>query len=258
MDQQLAVAFDWIERHVNQELDEIGGLTYTRGPRGVTLVKPPEPAALTVNTLTALATFLLSGDPALALPGLIHVEDHARVRVYRALHPQTRERLCVLSAVAWPAAENISFPEETLLNQASFLLHAQTCFVDDEERARLLKVVGTMKQAKEHTSEDDGVTQQVAASAGLRLGMVNISNPFTLRPWCTFGELEQPARTYVLRAQGGSEEAPPSVLLAEIPDPRWKEQAAARVADWITDCVERLVHDSAAGDARAARLLILR
>lgn len=237
-----ADAFEWIRRHGQPTTVEVDGRTY--GDGRLQLMAAPAQDTIDVHTLEGLVAFLdhnatlplTAGaeNEGRGLAELVLVQDEARVSVLGAPSRVTGERPVLLYARAWPTEAKGKPAFNEYMSQDAMVTRAQTCLVDSPERERLLRIVGTMREAKEYTSDDDGVTQRVTASAGLRLGEVAIENPFLLAPWATFDEIDQPERAFVLRARGGSEEAAPKVMLAEVEDPKWRGAAARAIANWIT------------------------
>jgi hypothetical protein len=98
-----------------------------------------------------------------------------------------------------------------------FVIAAMALMNDTPERARLLELVGNAAAERMVTSTDDGVSQTVAAKAGISLRHSKpINNPFTLAPHRTFAEVAQPESPFILRAKQAVENQMPMCALFEV------------------------------------------
>jgi hypothetical protein len=108
-------------------------------------------------------------------------------------------------------------------------------FVQDENTAAILKIVGNIKEEASNTFADDGITQSVATRAGIsRVEIVPVPNPVTLRPYRTFMEIEQPASTFVFRMKSGKGQ-PPTCALYEADGRMWRLEAIKKIKEWLAD-----------------------
>jgi len=100
-------------------------------------------------------------------------------------------------------------------------------FVKGEEQQRALNLLSSVRDEDVREYGDSGAAQNVTARAGVHLGEdMRVKNPFTLAPYRTFRELEQPASPFVLRLQKGDEQ--PKVALFEADGGQWKLTAIER------------------------------
>jgi len=210
-------------------LEVIEGRTYS-SKKLEPIIEPTPPMANT-NGLTALADFLRWDNPAGLADLIAEVRDEKVVHVFGRLRAPWAQRPMLAKAVFEEAAR---FPFGQFMDQQSFLIGMQVGFVQDDTTAKLLTLVGTIKDSKVLELTDDGVTQQVSASVGLaKLGLVNVPNPVTLRPYRTFPEVEQPASQYVIRMRSGKDEEVPSIALFEVQDPSWRRAARIAIKDYL-------------------------
>ena len=115
----------------------------------------------------------------------------------------------------------------------SFIIGLQAYFVQDENTAALLKVVGNIKDEQVQQFSDDGRTQTVTVKTGLSLAsLVEVPNPITLRPFRTFPEIEQPESLFVFRMRQ-QEKQPPACGLWEADNKLWKVTAIKSIAAWL-------------------------
>jgi len=206
---------------------EIGGRKYT--DKGIVPVKEPLPAALKIETLTGLMDFLKANTDKIDFEKvLLQVEGHDKVSFISALQGDFVQRAYYLTANNPGVATGIF---DRFIDTETFVIYLQTRFVQDDETARVLSVVGNIKDEVVKNTADDGTTQNVTVKAGItRVGEVAVPNPVILRPFRTFPEIEQPASKFVLRMKSGS---PPSCALFEADGGAWKLTAIQSIRNWI-------------------------
>jgi hypothetical protein len=182
----------------------------------------PEPGKIDVTTLAGLievATHLLDRDEPLF--GIV-ISDPTTVYLYGE-EDRHRRRPLLAEANCPPRTR---FPLENWMSQEDFVTMAQACFVPSNNLTKMLQVIGTLKAGRVTTYEDDGVTQQVQATAGIeRVQLVDVPNPIRLAPYRTFIEIEQPTSEFVLRLRGGGENEKPKMGLYEVVDGEWRIDA---------------------------------
>ncbi len=212
---------------------EIGGRGYT--DKGIVPVKEPLPAALKIDTLTGLMDYLKANRDGLDLKKkLIHVNDHANVSLISALMGDFEQRAIYLQSSNNGVANGIF---DRFIDTETFIIFMQTRFVQDDETARVLSVVGNIKDEMVKNTADDGVTQNVTVKAGItRVGEVPVPNPVILRPFRTFPEIEQPASKFVLRMKSGT---PPSCALFEADGGAWKLTAIHNIREWVSEEIKK-------------------
>lgn len=113
-----------------------------------------------------------------------------------------------------------------------------TQFDESENRAALLKVLGNVTDGTVHTFEDDGVGQQVTTKRGVSMKQLEVlPSPLSLSPKANYPELYNPHQQYVLRAQGGSEDCPPTFKLIRIFDPLYEHSRRRTIVAWLEEHV---------------------
>ena len=128
------------------------------------------------------------------------------------------------------------FPFENWLSQEDFVTMAQACFVHTDLLTDILTVIGTLKAGRVTTYEDDGVTQQVAAAAGVeRSRLIEVPNPVSLRPWRSFVEVDQPVSDFILRLRGGDEQQKPQIGLYEVVAGEWRLDAMNKIFAYLDE-----------------------
>ena len=194
-------------------------------------VRDAEPAPLKAHTLWAVyeyAEMFSEVDAEL----FVHVEDYKTAHVRGMLYGPEKQRDCFLTAEAYEVRHR--FGEHLPLED--FIVYLQSCFVQDENTAKILKVVGNTVEESGTEYADDGVTQRVTARSGIaRREVVDLPNPVTLRPYRTFPEVEQPESRFTLRILSGKENEKPKCALFEADGGAWKSAAVANIKRWFDD-----------------------
>jgi hypothetical protein len=124
---------------------------------------------------------------------------------------------------------NITF--ERFMDTEQFNIMLQSCFLENADRAAVLKVVGNIKEDNVRTTGDNGVTQVVTAKAGVStVSDVIVPNPVTLCPFRTFPEVDQPESQFVFRMKEG-----PCAALFEADGGKWKIYAMQNVKKYLAE-----------------------
>lgn len=216
------------------EVVTAAGVPWLLHPKDWTLADPERlaktPAPLILHTLSGLLDYLRANRDELILEQtMVHVLDPHRVNVLSKLQPLA-QRHCF--ATAGMASECFLFGR--FYDCESFIVALQTMFVPGEDLARVLSLVGNIRDEKVASHEDDGVTQTVTAKAGIALvQQVKAPNPVVLRPYRTFREIEQPESKFVFRMQAGKDGGKPSGALFEADGGAWKYEAVHIIATFL-------------------------
>ena len=198
-------------------------------------VKDPEPADLTIHTLTGLVDYITANPDGLKIEDLtIHILSFSDVRLHGPLFGGFEQRKEYVSAQLIMD----DFPWGRYLSIEEFNIKLQAMFIKDETVSRILSIVGNIKDEKVMTVGDDGITQQVTARAGIaRVENINLPNPVTLTPYRTFLEAEQPVSQFVFRMKSGRDGDLPTAALFEADGGRWKLQAIQNIKEWLSQKV---------------------
>ncbi|BAS55292.1 hypothetical protein NIES2135_54350 [Leptolyngbya boryana NIES-2135] len=194
--------------------------------------KEPVCSPVALHTLTGLVDFIESsveGD------AIIHVVNHYHVEVIGQVQGRYQQRPIYAAANCKDIIGNgFTFGQYQSLEQ--FVVNVQAQFVDTEQRATVLRVVGNIRQEQVKTSTDDGVTQQVVTSAGIaRVGNAEVPNPVALKPYRTFPEVEQPESNFVLRLKQAGKDELPLCALFEADGGAWKLGAIAKIKTFLDE-----------------------
>ena len=210
----------------------INGLDYT--DKDLSPVIPPIPTVLTVQYLDSLVAYCLERlEPERRY--IIHVEKPSRVVLRGDLDPKVRVRESYLVAEAFTS----DFEFGVFMPNEQFIIALQSEFVQDEQVADILKVVGNLETGSTVGTKDDGVSQVVEARVALaKTANVTLPNQIPLRPYRTFIEVEQPVSKFVLRIHADHRCA---LFLAD--GGLWQIDAAKKVAKYIENALKSVGAD---------------
>ncbi|MGE7113228.1 hypothetical protein [Lysinibacillus sp. NPDC047702] len=151
--------------------------------------------SFTVNTLTGLVDYVKSEfDTERKM--MIHVESPTKIRLFDALNTTNDRRTYLRAEALLPEIHFGNWVEREMFQIA---LQANFCLNDD--KAELLKVVSHMTVGEGATVKDSGVTQEVTVKQGIELAHVDLKERYTLMPYRTFVEVDQPASEFIFRVK---------------------------------------------------------
>lgn len=205
---------------------EIAGEKYSSMP--LDRIIAPIPQRIQATTLTALVDYIKSGMAEKGSYGdrlLIHVVSPTEVRLHSELREDCERETYMTCQALLPT--NIYF--NRFLDVESFNIMLQSSYVENEDRAILLKVTGTIQDKAVKEVGDDGVSQSVTMKTGVaKVGEVIVPNPVVLAPYRTFPEIEQPESKFIFRMQNG-----PTAALFEADGGAWRNEAMKRIKDYL-------------------------
>ncbi len=192
-------------------------------------VHAPQPKTLEVKTLTGLVDYLETNVDKLKLEEMLcHVESPSLVSIISGLEGSFRDRGKYIQA----KLDQIELPFNKWVDAETFNIALQSCFVDDADRALVLKYISRVVATSEAATTDDGTSQAVEVKVGIASKAVTeLPNPVTLRPYRTFTEVEQPASRFVFRVRqdGGKMQ----YTLVEADGGAWRNVAMSSIKDYM-------------------------
>lgn len=151
--------------------------------------------SFTVNTLTGLVDYITSEfDTSRKM--MIHVESPTEIKLFDALN-STNDRRVYLKATA--LLPTIQFGK--LIDRESFQIALQANYCSNDDKVSLLNVVSNMTVGEGTSVKDNGVTQEVTVKQGVELLSVDLKERYTLMPFRTFVEVDQPASDFIFRVK---------------------------------------------------------
>lgn len=207
---------------------------------------PPKeylPASLQINTLSGVVEYVKNGvDKDFIEDGwMIHVVDPATVTVVSGLFGRAEQRREYLRATACAILKDAEFEYGEFYDAEEFNIKLQAVFVPSDDRDRVLRLVGNIKEENVRQTSDDGVTQNVTARSGIaRVEDVPVPNPVELMPYRTFREVSQPTSDFILRLRSGHGGDMPSCALFEADGGAWRLRAIQSVAAYLQEHTENI------------------
>ena len=174
---------------------EIDGETYSDKP--LHRVKHnPKAEPLKLSTLTSLVDYIVSGiDRRLCTHLFVHVQSPTRVVLFSQLDDdREREKLAEVNAIL------PSFDFDCFMDHERFCIALQSKFIDNADRALLLKFAGTVEAGSVAEYGDDGISQKATIKTGIASkDEALVPSPACLSPYRTFLEVDQPFSEFVFR-----------------------------------------------------------
>jgi hypothetical protein len=223
----IKAALEYLMNAGKAEVIDIDGQKYTT--KRVEHVTNPSPQPIIMNTLTGLIEYVEANVDMLDFSSgvyFVHVANERIARLCTNLQCDA-ERHCLIQSEAFTPRLSLN----TYMDREKFNVMLQSCFLDNEDRKRILSLVSNIKEEKVKNTFDDGVTQQVVAKAGVAIvGAVPVPNPVILVPFRTFIEVEQPESKFVFRVKDG-----PEMALFEADGGEWRLSAMLRIKRYLED-----------------------
>lgn len=181
-----------------------------------------------VHTLTGLVDYIKTmPDMNTGVKYMIRVSDPTHVELISELNGD-RKREQLVNVVMEPPL----FPFGKFINSEEFIINVQSKFVDDADRALVLKFAGNVKCGTVSEYGDDGVGQKATIKRGVAsLQQVEVPNPCTLRPYRTFTEVKQPASSFIFRVKDYDDSV--AFGLFEADGGAWKNAAMDNIAAYL-------------------------
>lgn len=172
---------------------EIGDETFTDRPMHRVSYNP-KANPISLNTLSSLIDYIKAGVDTYGKM-IIHVQSPTKVQFYSTLDDERKREV-----IAEVTAQVPDFRFGQFYDHESFCIGLQSKFVDDADRALLLKFAGTVEAGTVAEYGDDGITQKATIKTGIASkGEAIIPNPAKLKPFRTFMEVEQPESSFIFR-----------------------------------------------------------
>ena len=207
------------------EIINVNGQNYSE--KQLHRVQDPIPAKLNTTTLTALVDYIKSGIDEKFSNLLIHVVSPDQVDLLSELR-KDEARETYMTCKAWKP-DNIVF--DRFLDTEPFNIMLQSSFVENEERALLLRVIGNVKEEAIKNIGDDGVSQSATVKTGVAsVNEVVVPNPVILAPYRTFPEIVQPESKFIFRMQSG-----PRAALYEADGGAWRNEAMQSIKAYLEE-----------------------
>lgn len=218
----------------NFEVQTIGDEMYST--QQLYKIKEETPAAINLHSLSGLVDYLksefdyFSGSERL----MIHVESPTEVVCFSSFNRDFNRNHLISTNAMLP-----SYNFDRWYDAEDFNIKLQSCFVGNEDKEIMLKVVGNIKEEAVNTVGDDGISQSVVAKTGIAaVDNVKVPNPVLLAPYRTFVEVDQPESDFIFRMKNG-----PSCALFEADGGSWKLEAMNNIKEYLAVALDKEIEN---------------
>lgn len=189
--------YDKIQFDAAPTIEEIDGRKYSS--RNIFLIKTPKPETLCISTLDGLKEYINENLDKLDHETVaIVIESPTKITVRGPIDQNSGERALFLNVSFIPPAFNF----DRFYEIEEFIVALQAKFKMTENLAALLAMIGNITGEEVKTSNDDGISQSVVVSQGVKMkGRDKLPNPIALQPIRSFYEIEPVESKFVFRAQ---------------------------------------------------------
>ena len=195
------------------------------------LIGPPTAPTIGLKSLDALADYIRIQPEGLPTGAFLIVEDELWVTLNQPIEKEFQIRAVVASVTMGNEVDTNTIRPGRWTPIEDFIIKLQAQFTETPDKARVLKLLGSVTAEATKTDKDDGVTQKVVVKEGIALvGEQEIINPVVLAPYRTFREIEQPGSPFILRLCGTSNK---EVALFEADGGAWRTTARKLIAKWL-------------------------
>jgi hypothetical protein len=202
---------------------------------------PPTVTTLVIHTLQGVIDYLSNDKkfdrvipPADANAGLaIHIVDETEVNVVGGVFGRFRQREVFVRARFNNIIGDSTFNFNEYVENEDFNIALRSRFIMTDGVEAILRITGNITEEDQGNWRDDGFSQTVTVKTGItKVEDIEITNLFTLQPYRTFREIQQPTSDFLLRLQKGT---PPECALFETDGGGWKLTAIERIRTFLSE-----------------------
>lgn len=235
----IKAALEYIVGLKKPEIVKQGGGVYSDKP--LHQIKKSDFPTLKMNTLESIVRYVQKvGDERQKEdydanePIIVHIESAICVALKDLANVGDGKRDCMVLATA----EVPKFQYGEFYDAEGFNIALQSKFLDTEDKATILQVVGNLKEDAVRTMTDDGVSQVTAVRTGVAtVADVKVPNPVSLRPFRTFIEVDQPESRFIFRMREGGRCA-----IFEADGGAWKLEAKKNIYNYLAEQLEENIN----------------
>lgn len=203
-------------------------------------IKVFDPPELKFWTLTSFVDFIAANLEGIIIDNMfIHVVDYKTVMLIEKFDSSKEKRKCHIGAYL---DEVEGFPFNRWIDKEDFVIKSLSFFEQNPGLESIHRYTGKMSDERIHTNQDDGITQQVHLTNGVVIekGLAAIKNPFMLRPYRTFLEIQQPESAYNFRIQADGKDETKKIKCAlfEAEGGKWRLQAVQAIKAWLLEQIK--------------------
>jgi len=154
----------------------------------------------------------------------VHIVSPEEVRIYSELNDDRNRECLVVARAILP-----EFAFGRFHDSESFIIELLSKFENNIDRAKILKLVGNIKEDHVKNTGDNGISQTVTVKAGIAtVEDVEVPNPVTLAPYRSFPEVPQPESSFIFRLKDG-----PSAALFNAGGTGWRIEAMREIKEYL-------------------------
>lgn len=225
-------ALQYLVKLGNTKIETIDGQVFST--ESIHTVPAARAEAIQVNSLSGLVEYLKSKFDGTG-EVMVHIVSPTEVVCFDSFNRDQRRNQYIKATAMTP-----SFSFDRYYDAESFNIKLQSCFVQNDDRDIMLKVVGNIKEEMVNSVGDDGISQSVTAKTGVAtVANVNVPNPVILAPYRTFVEVDQPESNFVFRMKTG-----PDCALFEADGGAWKLAAMQNIKNYLTEELKQEIAES--------------
>ena len=213
------------------EVKKIGDVEFFVGAQGAEALEYPKLQAVHLFGLSQFLNFIeVSAEKFGAV--YVNVLNETRVQLIDRVTGKNLE--VVVHAEADFSKTYKPFESGRQYNQEDFIVELMSKFESDDASKSLITLVSRVIAGKTTELADDGISQEVTVKSGVSLvKSETLKNIWSLRPFRTFMEIEQPDSTFVLRAKAGGSGNPPMFALFLADGKMWRPNAVQAIKEWL-------------------------
>lgn len=222
-------AIQYIISLTQAEIIDLHGQKYSS--KLISHVKEPFPNEIEISTLTGLVDFVRKVQESNLKygPKIIHVVSPTKVAIYTESKGDMQRELMISCVPALPTMKLNQY-----IDTENFIIMLQSTFIPDDESQKVLKCAGNITVEEVRNFTDDGVSQQVTGKVGInKMSDIPVPNPVILKPFRTFGEIDQPASKFIFRLHEGKLGL--EAALFEADGGAWKREAMISIKYYLEE-----------------------
>jgi hypothetical protein len=188
-----------------------------------------------VHTLSGFADYIEANKDELTLSEfVVHVVGPDRVDLVSKTTGEHHQRFRYITAQNYNRFAAVpAFDFGRWMDPEDLIIALQALFQGSNDLAKVLRLLGNIRDEDVKTRADDGVSQSVNARSGIAVvEKVDVPNPVTLAPYRTFPDVgAQPEGSFVFRLRktpGGV-----AAALFEADGGAWRNDAVLLIANWL-------------------------
>lgn len=206
---------EFLQNQKKEPVISIDGRNYNVSlNNSLTPIREPERETIKLSSLTSLVSYIKSGDGFEYELVTVVVSSSSEVVVKSKLFGH------------WKQTETIAVAEKEFIDRYNFYgkyysieefkIKLMTCFKESQDSRKIISLISKVIDSNLKNIDDDGITQSITIKSGITMiGDEKLPPIVTLIPYCTFSEIEQPERKFLLRGKKSGEELQYAIFEAD-------------------------------------------